>query len=413
MIENQALIDRFLRYVKIDTQSAEEQTDQPSTAKQRALAQVLYDELRDLGLDAVYDEAHCYVYAVLPGQAPALGFVAHMDTSPAASGANVCPRIEENYQGGDIVLKQGSADRETIVLSPVQFPDLLRHQGEDLIVTDGTTLLGADDKAGVAEIMSMLAYYVAHPELPHRTICAAFTPDEEVGRGTECFDIEAFGAGEAYTVDGGKLGEIEYECFNAASAKVTFFGRSVHPGSAKNAMLNALNVAMEFHAMLPAAERPEHTEGYDGFYHLDEVSGDVEQAVLRYIVRDHDRACFEARKARLGAIAAYLNEQYRAFLGGRDAVQLELRDQYSNMAEGMRDHMDLVTRAEEALSALGVTPAVVPIRGGTDGAALTARGIPCPNLCTGGYNFHGRFEYASVQEMETCVRLLIALAGIK
>ena len=412
MIENQALIERFLRYVKIDTQSADESEAQPSTAKQHDLAKVLYAELRALGLDAVYDEAHCYVYAVLPGEAPALGFIAHMDTSPAASGKNVCPRVEENYQGGDIILKQGSGGEEAVVLSPAQFPDLPRHRGEDLIVTDGTTLLGADDKAGVAEIMSMLAYYTAHPELPHRTICVAFTPDEEVGRGTECFDLEAFGAKEAYTVDGGTLGEIEYECFNAAAAKVVVRGRSVHPGSAKDLMLNALNVAMEFHAMLPAAERPEHTEGYDGFWHLDSVTGDVEQAVLRYIVRDHDRAHFEARKQTLSDVAAYLNQKYRAFLGGHDAVTLTLRDQYYNMAEGLRDHMELVTRAKDALASLGAKPRVAPIRGGTDGAALTARGIPCPNLCTGGYNFHGRFEYASVQEMETCVRLLIALAAV-
>ncbi len=412
MIENKALIERFLRYVKIDTQSADESEAQPSTAKQHDLAKVLYAELRALGLDAVYDEAHCYVYAVLPGEAPALGFIAHMDTSPAASGKNVCPRVEENYQGGNIILKQGSGGKEAIVLSPAQFPGLLRHRGEDLIVTDGTTLLGADDKAGVAEIMSMLAHYAAHPELPHRTVCVAFTPDEEVGRGTEGFDLESFGAKEAYTVDGGTLGEIEYECFNAAAAKVVVSGRSVHPGSAKNAMLNALNVAMEFHAMLPAAERPEHTEGYDGFWHLDSVNGDVEQAVLRYIVRDHDRAHFEARKQTLTDVAAYLNQKYRAFLGGRNAVELTLRDQYFNMAEGMREHMGLVTRAKDALASLGAEPRVVPIRGGTDGAALTARGVPCPNLCTGGYNFHGRFEYASVQEMETCVRLLIALAAV-
>ena len=412
MMENKDLLTRFLRYVKIDTQSVEDSSTQPSAEKQHDLARVLYRELCDMGLDAVYDEKHCYVYAVLPGEAPALGFVAHMDTSPAASGKNVRPRMEENYRGGDIVLQQGKSGEDAILLSPAQFPDLLRHVGEDLIVTDGTTLLGADDKAGVAEIMSMLAYYAAHPEVPHRTICAAFTPDEEVGRGTECFDLAAFGAKEAYTVDGGKLGELEYECFNAAAAKVVINGRSIHPGLAKNAMLNALNVAMEFHGMLPVAERPEHTAGYEGFFHLDEVCGDVEQATLRYIVRDHDRAIFETRKERLKTIAAYLNDKYRAFAGGKDVVTLTLRDQYANMAEGMRDHMALVTRAKEALTMLGVTPCVVPVRGGTDGAALTARGVPCPNLCTGGYNFHGRFEYASVQEMETCVKLLIALAAV-
>ncbi len=410
MIKNKALLERFLRYVRIDTQSAEESDAQPSTAKQRVLAKMLYAELCDLGLRATYDEAHCYVYAELPGEAPALGFIAHMDTSPAASGKNVRPRVEENYSGGDIVLKQGINSEKAILLSPVQFPGLLRHIGEDLIVTDGTTLLGADDKAGVAEIMSMLAYFVEHPEIPHRTLCVAFTPDEEIGKGTAHFDLALFRAGEAYTVDGGMLGEIEFECFNAAAAKVTVLGRSVHPGYAKDLMLNALNVAMEFHAQLPAAERPEHTEGYEGFFHLCGLEGDVERATLRYIVRDHDRAAFDLRKAKLQAIADSLNEKYRAFLGGHDAVALELCDQYYNMADDMKHHMETVTRAEEALAALGVTPKAVAIRGGTDGAALTARGIPCPNLCTGGYNFHGRFEYASVQEMETCVRLLVKLA---
>ena len=411
MIENKALVERFFRYVRIDTQSDEESKTQPSTAKQHDLAKVLYRELLELGLDAAYDDAHCCVYAVLPGTGPALGFIAHMDTSPSASGANVQPRIEENYPGGDIVLRPKGEGEDAILLSPAQFPDLNRHIGEDLIVTDGTTLLGADDKAGVAEIMSMLAYYAAHSELPHRTICAAFTPDEEVGRGTEHFDTERFGAKEAYTVDGGKLGEIEYECFNAAAATVTIRGRSVHPGYAKDAMLSALNVAMEFHEKLPAAERPEHTEGYEGYYHLDRMEGDVEQTTLHYIIRDHDSARFEQRKRTLQTAADAVNETYRAFLGG-DAVALNIRDQYYNMALLLRDHMHLVTNAEDAFRSLGVTPAVVPIRGGTDGAMLTYRGIPCPNLSTGGYNFHGRFEYASVQEMETCVKVLIKLAAV-
>ena len=410
MIDREDLLTRFFRYVKIDTQSAEEQEAQPSTKKQHELAAVLYEELQNLGIDATYDKEHCYVYAVLPGDAPALGFVAHMDTSPAASGKNVQPRIEKNYQGGDIVLKPATETAPAILLTPREFPDLTRHIGEDLIVTDGTTLLGADDKAGVAEIMAMLHYYKTHPDKPHRTICAAFTPDEEVGRGTEQFNEALFGAREAYTVDGGKLGEIEYECFNAAAAKVEIRGRSVHPGSAKHAMLNALGVAMEFHTMLPAAERPEHTEGYEGFYHLDALEGDVENAVLRYIIRDHDKEKFEQRKAFLQKVGDYLNDKYRAFLGG-DPVRLTLRDQYYNMAIPMKDHLHLVSDAEQALRDLGVEPAVVPIRGGTDGAALTYRGIPCPNLCTGGYNFHGRFEYASVQEMLTTCELLVKLAA--
>ena len=411
MIDREDLLTRFFRYVKIDTQSAEEQASQPSTAKQHDLAAVLYEDLLELGIDATYDKEHCYVYAVLPGEAPALGFVAHMDTSPAASGKHVQPRIEENYHGGDIVLKAATEASPAILLTPREFPDLTRHIGEDLIVTDGTTLLGADDKAGVSEIMAMLRYYKTHPDKPHRTICAAFTPDEEVGRGTEQFNEALFGAKEAYTVDGGRLGEIEYECFNAAAAKVEIRGRSVHPGSAKHAMLNALNVAMEFHAMLPAVERPEHTEGYEGFYHLDEMKGDVEQAVLRYIVRDHNKETFEQRKAFLKKVSDYLNDKYRSFLGG-EAVTLTLRDQYYNMAIPMKDHLHLVSNAEQALRALGVDPVVVPIRGGTDGAALTYRGIPCPNLCTGGYNFHGRFEYASVREMLTTAALLVQLAAI-
>ena len=411
MIENKALVERFLRYVKIDTQSCEESETQPSTAKQHDLARLLYRELCDLGLDACYDEDYGYVYAALPGTGPALGFIAHMDTSPSASGTNVRPRIEETYRGGDIVLRPAENGQNAILLSPTSFPELDRHIGEDLIVTDGTTLLGADDKAGVAEIMSMLAYYAAHPERPHRTICVAFTPDEEVGRGTEHFDTARFGAKEAYTVDGGKLGEIEYECFNAAAATVTIRGRSVHPGYAKNAMLNALNVAMEFHALLPAGERPEHTEGYEGYYHLDRMEGDVEQVTLHYIIRDHDSALFAQRKQTMQTIADAVNEKYRAFLG-ENTVHLSVRDQYYNMAIPLRDHMQLVTNAEDAFRSLGVTPAVVPIRGGTDGAMLTCRGIPCPNLSTGGYNFHGRFEYASVQEMETVVKALIKLAEI-
>jgi tripeptide aminopeptidase len=410
MIENKALVERFLRYVKIDTQSCEDSDTQPSTVKQQDLARMLYRELQELGLNASYDTAHCCVYAALPGTGPALGFIAHMDTSPSASGENVQPRIEENYRGGDIVLRQGSGAQTAILLTPAQFPDLNRHVGEDLIVTDGTTLLGADDKAGVAEIMSLLAYYVAHPEQPHRTICVAFTPDEEVGRGTDHFDTDRFGAKEAYTVDGGKLGEIEYECFNAAAATVTVCGRSVHPGYAKDAMLNALNVAMEYHEKLPANERPEYTEGYEGYYHLDRMEGDVEQATLHYIIRDHDSALFEQRKRTMQTVADAVNDKYRAFLG-EDAVKLTVRDQYYNMALLLRDHMQLVTNAEDVFRSLGVTPAVVPIRGGTDGAMLTYRGIPCPNLCTGGYNFHGRFEYASVQEMETVVKALIKLAA--
>ncbi len=408
MITNTALIERLLRYIKIDTQSDEEAASQPTTEKQHDLARLLYKELCDMGVPAFYDREHCYVYAKLPGEEPAIGFVSHMDTSPACSGRNVSPRIVENYQGQNIVL--GTAP-SPVVMRTSDFPELLSHIGEDLIVTDGTTLLGSDDKSGVAEIMNLFAYYTAHPELAHRTICAAFTPDEEVGRGTENFDMEAFGAREAYTVDGGKLGEIEYECFNAAAATVEITGRSVHPGDAKNAMINASLVGMEFNALLPVSDRPEHTEGYEGFYHLSTMDGSVDHAVLKYIIRDHDSDKFAARKDFMIKSAAFINDKFRAFAGS-DVLTIKIRDQYYNMAIPMKDHMEPVTRAKEAMRRLDIAPIVLPIRGGTDGAALTYRSIPCPNLCTGGYNFHGRYEYASVQEIEKSAELLILLCGL-
>ncbi len=410
MITNTALIERLLRYVKIDTQSDEEAVSQPSTQKQHDLARLLYKELCDMGVSARYDTQHCYVYAKLPGNEPAIGFVAHMDTSPAASGRDVRPRIVENYQGQNIVLSEQPA-AAPVVMRTSDFPELLSHTGEDLIVTDGTTLLGSDDKSGVAEIMNLFEYYTSHPEIPHRTICAAFTPDEEVGRGTENFDTEIFGAKQAYTVDGGKLGEIEYECFNAASAVVEITGRSVHPGDAKNTMINASLVGMEFIALLPASDRPEHTEGYEGFYHLTGMKGDASRAVLKYIVRDHDSEKFAARKEFLVKSAAFINDKYRAF-AGTDVLRITIKDQYYNMAIPMKDHMELIIGVQKAMRQLGITPIVQPIRGGTDGAALTYRGIPCPNLCTGGYNFHGRCEYASVQEIEKCAELLILLAAV-
>ena len=413
MIKNTSLIERLMRYMKIDTQSDDASDARPSTQKQHDLARVLYNELCDMGVQAHYDTQHCYVYARLPGEEPAIGFVAHMDTSPACSGRNVNPRIVENYQGQNIVLSAVStpAGTSSVVMRTSDFPELLSHIGEDLIVTDGTTLLGSDDKSGVAEIMNLFAYYTDHPEVPHRTICAAFTPDEEIGRGTENFDMEAFGAPVAYTVDGGKLGEIEYECFNAAAATVEITGRSVHPGDAKNVMINASLVGMEFNALLPVSDRPEHTEGYEGFYHLSTMDGSVDHAVLKYIIRDHDSEKFAARKDFMVKAAAFINDKYRAFAGS-DVIRITLRDQYYNMAIPLKEHMELITVAQEAMNRLGITPIVLPIRGGTDGAALTYRGIPCPNLCTGGYNFHGRYEYASVQEVEKSAELLILLAAV-
>lgn len=401
MIRNQNLMDRFLRYVQIDTQSDEDAADQPTTAKQRDLAELLEKELKNLGAQTDYDREHCYVYASVAARGnefeamPPLGLIGHLDTSPAVSGSGVKPRIIENYQGKDAILKEED------------FPELAEHHGEDLIASDGTTLLGADDKAGIAEIMNLVQHFHDHPEEPHRAVRIAFTPDEETGRGTEHFDTERFGAKEAYTVDGGTFGVIEYECFNAAGARVKIHGKNVHPGSAKNQMKNACRIAMEFASMLPPAETPEHTEGYEGFYHLDRMEGSVEEADLQYIIRDHDRKRFEARKETVRTITAYLNRKY-----GEGTVEAEIRDQYYNMAEIMKDHMELITRVKQVLSDMGEACVTSPIRGGTDGAVLCFRGIPCPNLCTGGYNYHSRFEYASIPEMEKTAEMLIRLVKL-
>ena len=393
---NEQLIDRFLNYVAIDTQSDEESMTRPSTMKQHDLAGLLVSELVELGAeDVVYDREHCYVYAKVMGEGEPLGFISHMDTSPAASGAHVRPRIIENYQGDDPLLHEKD------------FPELACHHGETLIATDGTTLLGADDKAGVAEIMNMVQYYCEHPEIRHRSISVAFTSDEEIGQGTRYFDTEQFGAREAYTVDGGKMGVIEYECFNAASGEVKIKGRSVHPGDAKDKMINALYVAMEFNGLLPEAERPEHTSMYEGFYMLSTMEGGVDEARMKYIIRDHDRKKFEERKALFAGIADFLNKKYH-----REMVRVTVKDTYYNMVEVMKDHMDMIDSVKEKGAEIGIDFVTSPIRGGTDGSALSFLGIPCPNLCTGGYNFHGRFEYASADEMEKCAELLISLVKI-
>ncbi len=394
-MKNKDLIDRFIRYAKIDTQSSEESQTSPSTVKQHDLAKLLSSELRAMGAsDVYYDEEHCYVYAAVPGSQDKkpLGFIGHMDTSPAVSGADVKPRIIENYDGKDALLK------------PDDFPELKNHIGEDLIASDGTTLLGADDKAGVSEIMNMAKFYLEHKETGHRTFKIAFTPDEEVGRGTEHFDIVRFGAEEAYTVDGGKLGLLEYENFNAASAHIIIRGKSVHPGDAKNLMINALLVGMEFNSMLPPAETPSHTEMYEGFYFLEEMKGSTDSADMKYFIRDHDRTKFEARKETVRKISAYMNEKY-----GEGTITAEIADQYFNMADLMASHMNLIDNAKAAMEKVGIKPLILPIRGGTDGAVLTFRGLPCPNLCTGGYNYHGRYEYASIPEMEKTAELLIEL----
>lgn len=399
--------DRFLRYVQIDTQSDEEGTGTPTTEKQHELARLLVEELTKMGAEEItYDKEHCYVYASIPAtegmeKKPVMGFISHMDTSPAVSGANVRPRIITAYDGEDIVLNSGLG----IVMKTADFPELKEYQGKSLIVTDGTTLLGADDKAGVAEIMTMAEYLLSHRDVPHGKLRIGFTPDEEVGAGADHFDVELFSADCAYTVDGGKLGELEYENFNAAGARVTFHGRSVHPGDAKNKMKNALLTAMEFQGMLPVSENPMYTEKYEGFYHLDALNGDIERAVADYIIRDHSREKFEQKKALFEKAGAFLNEKY-----GEGTVEIELKDSYFNMKEIIEDHMELIDHAMEAMREAGVEPVVVPIRGGTDGARLSYMGLPCPNLCTGGHNFHGRFEYICIESMEAVVRILLNLA---
>ena len=387
--------ERFLKYVSFDTQSDEASESCPSTAKQKLLGAALVEEMKAMGIADAYMDADGYVYGTVPGTpgAPVVGLIAHMDTSPDCSGANVRPRIVE-YSGGNIRLN------DTDVLSPADFPRLANSVGKHLIVTDGTTLLGADDKAGIAEILTAVEELMAS-EVPHAAIRIGFTPDEEIGRGADRFNLKDFGADYAYTVDGGTLGELEYENFNAASAVVTFHGRNVHPGYAKNCMVNSQLIAMEFNALLPVHERPDCTEGYEGFAHLCEMSGNEERSVLKYIIRDHDRAKFERRKVRFEETTAFLNQKY-----GENRVELTLKDSYYNMAEMIRPHMYVVDAALKAMEDAGVTPHVVPIRGGTDGARLSYEGLPCPNLFTGGENYHGRFEYVPIEDMEAAVRVI-------
>lgn len=401
------VIEKFLRYVKIDTQSDAETGTSPSTMKQHDLARLLRDELVAIGAsDVFYDEEHCYVYASIPSNIndgkdrPAMGFISHMDTSDEVSGKDVKPRIVENYDGNDITL---SADGK-VVLSPKDFPELLNHIGEDLIVTDGTTLLGADDKAGISEIMTMAEFLIKNPEIPHGDIKIAFTPDEEIGEGTAYFDIEKFGAKFAYTVDGGKLGEFEYENFNAAEGVTIVNGRSVHPGDAKNKMVNAALICYEFHSLLPVFQNPMYTEKREGFFHLTEIKGQTETATASYIIRDHDRALFEEKKEIFKAAADFLNRKY-----GEGTVSVSLRDQYYNMVELIKPHQHLIDNVKKVMSGLDIELINVPIRGGTDGAALSYKGLPCPNLCTGGYNYHGKYEYASVQEMRKVVDILLGI----
>lgn len=397
------LLERFLKYVGFDTQSDENSTTFPSTEKQKVLLACLAEEMKALGLQEVEMDRYGYVMGTIPAtpgyeDRPVIGFISHVDTSPDMSGKDVKPQIIEHYDGGDIRLN------DAVTMTVAEFPELPLFKGQTLIATDGTTLLGADDKAGVAEIMTAAEYLMSHPEVKHGKIRIGFTPDEEIGRGVDYFDVTRFGAQYAYTVDGGYEGELEYENFNAASAKVYVKGSSIHPGSAKGKLKNAILLAYEFHSMLPPAERPEYTEGYEGFYHLNHMSGEVEDAFLDYLVRDHDREKFEEKKAYLTRVADYLNAKY-----GVGTVRLELTDRYYNMKEKILPHMYLIDLAKEAMEELSITPQVIPIRGGTDGCHLSYMGLPCPNLCTGGENSHGKYEFISVRSLEQTASLLVRI----
>ena len=401
------LVERFLRYVSFDTQSDENSGVTPSTSKQMVFAQYLKDELEALGLEEIELDEYGYLYATLPAntdkEVPTIGFIAHMDTSPDMSGAGVTPRIVHNYDGSDIVL----CEEESIVLAPSQFPELLDHKGEDLIVTNGKTLLGADDKAGIAEIVSAIVYLQEHPEIKHGKIRVGFNPDEEIGMGAHKFDVEKFGCEWAYTMDGGEVGELEFENFNAAAAKIIVKGRNVHPGYAKNKMVNAIRVANEFMTLLPGNETPECTDGYEGFYHVVGIEGSVEEATISYIIRDHDRTKFEARKECMQAWGEAINAKY-----GRGTVTVELKDQYYNMRQQIEPVMHVIDIAFEAMKEAGVTPKVKAIRGGTDGAQLSFKGLPCPNIFAGGLNFHGRYEFVPIQSMEKAMQVVVKISEL-
>ena len=397
------VIDRFLKLVSYPTTSDERSQTCPSTPQQRVLAEELVRQMQELGIQDARVDAYGYVYGTIPANCekdiPVYGLIAHMDTAPDAPGENIRARVTEAYDGGDVVLNE----EKHIVLSPKEYPQMKHAIGKRLIVTDGTTLLGADDKAGVAEILSA-AELLLTSDRKHGTVKLAFTPDEEIGCGADNFDVAGFGADYAYTVDGGAIGELEYENFNAASAKIVIRGKSIHPGSAKGQMVNAALVAMELHGLLPALETPYYTDGYEGFYHLTDLQGETEQAELHYIIRDHDRAKFEDRKAVMQKVCAEIDRRY-----GAGTVELTLRDSYYNMKEKIEPCMFLIENAKQAMEQLGIEPKVVPIRGGTDGARLSFEGLPCPNLCTGGENFHGRFEYIPAEDMERITQLLAVM----
>lgn len=400
------IVDRFIKYARIDTQSDENSTQTPSTQKQFNLAKEVEKEALEMGLTDVSLDNNCYLMATLPANTkkdvPVIGFIAHFDTSPDMSGEKVTPRIVKAYDGKDILLNESSG----VVLSPTDFPELLYHVGEDLIVTDGNTLLGADDKAGIAEIMNAMQYLIEHPEIEHGKIRIAFTPDEEIGRGADKFDVAKFGAHWAYTMDGSEVGELEYENFNAASAKIEIQGRNVHPGYAKGKMINALHVANELVAMLPEKERPEHTEGYEGFFHLIGINGTVDEAKVSFIIRDHDSLKFEARKRLMSEVVERLNKRYD------NRLTLDMKDQYYNMKEKIEPVMHVIEYAFRAMEAVGVKPNIKPIRGGTDGARLSFMGLPCPNIFAGGMNFHGRYEFLPIPSLRKASEVIVKIAEL-
>lgn len=400
----QPIIERFIKYIKIDTQSDPNNPDFPSTNKQWELAKILVKDLEAIGLKNITLDDNCYIMATLPSNVahnvPTIGFISHIDTSPDYTATNVNPQIHSNYDGKDIVLNE----KENIVLSPDYFEDLLLYKGQTLITTDGTTLLGADDKAGVTEIITAMEYIIQHPEIKHGEIRIAFTPDEEVGKGAHLFDVDKFGAEWAYTIDGSQVGELEYENFNAAGAKVTVNGKIVHPGYAKGKMINSMLIANEFIAALPKHEIPQETEGYQGFYHLSSINGEVEKTELQYIIRDHDMKLFNQRKATFQKVADDINKKL-----GKDLINVEIKDQYYNMRDKIKPAMHIVDIAEKSMKEVGVKPLIKAIRGGTDGSQLSYKGLPCPNIFAGGHHFHGRYEYVPVESMQKAVEVIVKI----
>lgn len=407
----QHIIDRFISYVTVDTESDPNSDTTPSTAKQWDLANQLVEELKAIGLEDVTIDDNAYIMATLPSnvehEVPVIGFVSHFDTTPDFTGANVKPQIIENYDGGDIVLNK----EQNIILSPKYFKDMLLYKGQTLITTDGTTLLGADDKAGITEIVTAMEYLIQHPEIKHGKIRIGFTPDEEIGRGAHKFDVAKFGAEWAYTMDGSRIGELEYENFNAAGAKVTFSGKSVHPGYAKGKMINSMLIANKFISKLPKEEVPEMTVGYEGFFHVTGLSGSIEESTVQLIIRDHDKRKFEKRKKLIKTIVGKINRKFAKQFGGDIAV-VEIKDQYFNMKEKVQPVMHIVDIAERAMKELGIKPLIKPIRGGTDGSQLSYMGLPCPNIFAGGHNFHGKYEYVPVESMQKAVEVIVRIAEI-